>query len=715
LHRTLLIAALTACAGHKTPTGNGEEPGNMVETLVPAPDARRGDTVDVFDGVSVADPYRWLEDPDSPETRAWIDANNVRTEDYLGATSTRDAIRDRLREVWNYERRGVPTREAGDLWFRRNDGLQQQAPLFRSAETDGAPELVLDPNTFSTDGTVALADWAVDREGKYLAYGVSDGGSDWTTWKVRDLASGSDLGDEIRWTKFGTATWLPDGSAFLYQRFPEPVDGVDANRNQKMYLHVLGTEQSADRVVVERPDEPDQAFYPRITDDGTLMVVTQVEGTAELNRVYVAPLTSGTIGEIRPVLDEFDAWYGLLGNVGKTLYFFTNKDAPRGRVIAVELADPSPAKWREVVPQGQDTLTEVVLVQDRLVGRLLHDAASRLNVWTIGGEDEGPIQLPGLGTANELTGHQDGDEVFFQFVSYSQPSTVYRYEVSTGALQALFEPEIPMDLSDIHTEQIFVESKDGTRVPAFVSYKGELVRNGSRPTLLYGYGGFNIPKVPEFEPTFAVWMEMGGVFVVPGIRGGGEYGREWHEAGTLARKQNTFDDFIAVAEHLVKAKITSVDKLAIHGRSNGGLLVGAVLTQRPELFGAALPAVGVMDMLRYHLWTIGWAWASDYGTVDDPALFPILHSYSPVHNARPAAYPPTLITTADHDDRVVPAHSYKFGAALQHAQQGDEPILVRIDTRAGHGAGKALSMLIDERADQLAFLVEALDVDVDSD
>jgi prolyl oligopeptidase len=668
--------------------------------------------VETIHGVPVADPYRWLEEPDAPDTRAWIDANNSRTESWLAAGGERDRIQTRLRDVWNYERRSVPAIEAGQLWFRVNDGLQQQAPLYRSTPPDTAPSLVLDPNTFSADGTVALAGWSVDRGGRWLAYGISDGGSDWTTWKVRDLSTGSDLTDEVRWSKFGGATFLPDGKAFLYGRFPEPKDDEEANRNQQLWMHRVGTTQSEDTLVLARPDEPEWGFYPQVSDDGTLVVITQVEGTAELNRVFVSKLQGGKMGPITPVLDQFDAWYGFVGNVGNTLYFFTDNGAPRGRVIAVDLARPEPARWREVIPEGEDTLLDVAIVGDRIVGRLLHHASSKLRVWSIDGKDMGEIALPGIGTAEALSARQDGDEVFFQFVSYSSPATVYRYEVSTGTLTPHFTPAIKMDLSGIKTEQIFVASKDGTNVPAFVSYKGELVKDGSRPVLLYGYGGFNQNKVPEFEPTFALWMEMGGVLVVPNLRGGGEYGREWHEAGTLERKQNTFDDFIAVAEHLIDSGITSREKLAIHGRSNGGLLVGAVLVQRPELFGAALPAVGVLDMLRYHLWTIGWAWASDYGTADDPDMFQVLYGYSPLHNVKPAAYPPTLITTADHDDRVVPAHSYKFGAALQHAQQGPDPILVRIDTRAGHGAGKALSMLIDERADQLAFLVRALDMDV---
>ncbi|MEQ1569286.1 MAG: prolyl oligopeptidase family serine peptidase [Myxococcota bacterium] len=663
--------------------------------------SRRDDTVDVHHGVPVADPYRWLEDPDAPEVVAWVDRQNRATEAFLAAVPERETIRARLRELVDYERYGAPVREGGAWFWFHNRGLQPHPVLCRAPSPDAPPVVVLDPNTLSDDGTVGLADWAVSRDGRWLAYATTSGGSDWNTIRVRDLHTGADGPDRVEWVKFATAAFLPDGSGFVYGRFP-PSSGTAANKHHQLWLHRLGTAQDQDTLVYDRPDQPEWVMSAGFTDDGRWMVVYTSPAASAVDALWVAPIDPQGIGAVRPIATAHDGTYRCVGNVGRTLIVLTNALAPRGRVVAIEIDHPEPESWSTLVPEGPDKLLECTRVGDRLFCQYLHHAASRVVVYDLAGARVTELTFPGTGATAGFAGHADDTETYASFTSYTAPTTVYRIPLATLIPVPHFVPRVSFDPGELHSEQIFVASPDGTRVPATLCWRGE--RTGPRPTVLYGYGGFDIPLTPQFSGMIVGWLEQGGVYVVANLRGGGEYGRDWHHDGRRERKQNVFDDFVAVAEHLVASGVTTADRLAIWGHSNGGLLVGAVMTQRPELFAAAVPAVGVHDLLRFHRWTIGWAWADEYGTVDDPELFPVLLKYSPVHNTRPARYPATLVMTADHDDRVVPAHSFKFGAALQHAQQGPAPILLRIETRAGHGASKPLTKQIDEYTDLWTFL-----------
>jgi prolyl oligopeptidase len=679
------------------------------------PQTRRAEQVDVFHGTSVADPYRWLEDTDAPETRAWIEAQNRLTDSYLESIPERRRIAERLTQLWNYERYGTPFKRAGRYFYWKNDGLQSQSVLYTAPSLTAQPRVVLDPNTLSSDGTMAVSATSVSEDGRLLGYGVSSGGSDWRELRVRDVATGRDLPDRIQWVKFSGMSWTKDGRGFFYARYPEPTGNALTStvRNQKLYYHRLGTPQSADVLVYERTDQPDWGFGGFVTDDGRYLVMHVTQGTDRRNRVYVKDLgTAATPRLDAPVvrlLDDFDADYGFVANDGPVFYFQTDLEAPRGRVIAIDLRTPARDRWRTVVPQAADAMSGVTMAGGRLVAQYMHDAASRVRIFEKSGTLVRDIELPGLGSVGGVSGDEDDPELFYSFASYLSPNTVYRHDVRTGRSGVVWAPRVAFDASRYETRQLFFQSKDGTRVPMFVTHRRGMALDGNNPTLLYGYGGFNAAMTPGFAASVAVWLEMGGVYAVANIRGGSEYGEEWHAAGTKERKQNVFDDFIGAAEHLVAQKYTAPSKLAISGASNGGLLVGAVLNQRPDLFGAALPAVGVMDMLRFHKFTIGWAWTSDYGSPDDPALFPAIYAYSPLHNIKPnTRYPAVLVTTGDHDDRVVPGHSFKYAAAMQAAQTGAAPVLIRIETRAGHGAGKPTQMQIEEAADRWAFLARNL-------
>ncbi|MEZ4240844.1 MAG: prolyl oligopeptidase family serine peptidase [Myxococcota bacterium] len=686
------------------------------------PVTRRGDDVDEIHGVSVSDPYRWLEDPDAPETRAWVKAQQAVTDAWLAEIPARDRIAARLREVFDFERFGAPFRRGEQIFWLHNTGLQPHSVLFRKRDPQAEPEVVLDPNTLSDDGTVGLSSLAISRDGRWLAYGVSDGGSDWSTLRIRDLETGEELPDLVQWVKFCAPTFLPDGSALLYSRFPASGDGpkgthTAANKDHQLWLHRLGTDQADDVMLFARPDHPDWVMSAEVHSDANLVTIHVSAAAGDDNALWMADITGSEVGPVRPLVPRFDAVHWPVTVVGRELVLQTDWEAPRHRLVAVDLDRPEREHWRELVPEGEDALVEASRTGDRVFLRTLHHAHTRVATFRIaeaGGrvalQPAGDVALPGVGTAAGFHGRPEHRDTYFVFSSFVQPSTVYRFDLDTDTVSVHFAPEVPFDVDDLHVEQIFVDSPDGTAVPAFVCWKGELVRDGSRPCLLYGYGGFAQSLVPQFRTSLVPWLELGGLYVSANLRGGGEYGRAWHQAGKRGDKQRVFDDFLAVAEHLVAQRITSPRKLAVHGHSNGGLLVGAVLVQRPELFGAAIPAVGVLDMLRYHTWTIGHAWADEYGTADDPEAFGVLLEYSPLHNVRERAYPATLVVTADHDDRVVPAHSFKFGAALQHAQQGDAPVLLRIEERAGHGASKPLSKIIDEDADIFAFLVRALDV-----
>jgi prolyl oligopeptidase len=661
-------------------------------------------------GVPVPDPYRWLEDLNSEETRNWIEAQNRVTFGYLQTIEERTAIRERLTALWNYERYGVPVKVGGRYFFARNDGLQNQSPIFVLEELEGKPRLLLDPNALSADGTVALTNWEISPDGQWMAYGTSSAGSDWQEWKVRAVATGHDRDDLIRWVKFSTVSWTADSSGFFYSRYDEPQAGgalADINYYQKLYHHRLGSAQSEDRLVYERKDQKEWGFRGEVSEDGRYLVIHASHGTDTRNRVFYKDLE--TDSPVVGLVTDFDASYSFLGNQETVFWFKTDLDAPKGRVIAIDIRSPQRAAWQEVLPEGRDTLEAVSLVNNRFIANYLRDAGSHVRIHDLKGKLVSELQLPGIGTARGFRGKAADRETFYSFTSFTAPTTIYHYDLENGNGSVFRTPRVGFRSEDYETRQVFYRSKDGTRVPMSISHRKGIELNGQNPLLLYGYGGFNIALTPSFSVTNLVWMEMGGVYAVPNLRGGGEYGKDWHQAGTRLQKQNVFDDFIAAAEWLIERGYTSRRKLAIYGRSNGGLLVGACMTQRPDLFAAAVPGVGVLDMLRFHRFTIGWAWVSDYGSPDDPEDFPALLRYSPYHNLRLGTeYPATLIVTADHDDRVVPSHSFKFAAALQRAQSGDAPALIRIETRAGHGAGKPTSKQIEEAADMLAFLSREL-------
>jgi prolyl oligopeptidase len=673
------------------------------------PPARRVDQVDAYDGTPVSDPYRWLEDIDAPETQAWIEAENALTEAYLATVPERAAIRSRLTQVWNYERRSVPQR-AGDLYaYFRNAGLQNQAVLYVTDDLSRPGRVLLDPNGLSEDGTVALSGVSFSEDGARLAYGVSVSGSDWQEWHVRDVAGGSDLPDVLKWAKFSNAAWRRDGSGFYYSRYDEPESAnkyKDANYFHKLYFHRLGTPQSDDVLVYQRPDHKDWNFAGITTEDGRYLVIDVSRGTDPENRVFVKDIAADAA--VIELLPDADARWQYLANDDATFYFLTTKDAPRGRIVAVDLSDPRP---REIVAQSTDPLDAATFFGDRIVAAYLHDARACVVIYGQDGTQQSELALPGLGSVAGFVGKRSERETFYSYTSYTEPTSIYRYDLERNVSLRVFTPQVGFDRDAFVSEQVFYSSKDGTRVPMILTYRKGTPRDGSAPTLLYGYGGFDISLTPAFSSAVLVWLEMGGVYAVPNLRGGGEYGEAWHRAGIKEHKQNVFDDFIAAAEWLIAEGWTTPAKLAIHGGSNGGLLVGACMTQRPELFGAALPAVGVLDMLRFQMFTIGWAWTSDYGSSDDPAQFRALLAYSPYHNLREGVhYPATLVTTGDHDDRVFPAHSFKFAAALQYAHGGDAPVLLRVETKAGHGAGKPTAKVIDETADRYAFLVKTLDM-----
>lgn len=679
------------------------------------PNSPRGAVVDTYHGVQVADPYRWLEDTDSAETAAWVAAQNRLTRSLLDAAPGRDAIRTRLERLWNYERFGVPTLRGGRLFFTRNSGLQPQSVWYVADDERAEPRVLLDPNTLSSDGTVAIAGTSFSDDGRLMAYAIAGAGSDWQDWHVRDVATGHDLPDLMRWTKFTTPEWLPDASGFFYGRFDEPPAGAErtaTNYFQKLCLHRLGTAQAADTIIYQRLDHKDWQFSPTLSDDGRWLVITVSVGTDRRSMVFLRDLADG-VAKVVELLPDFDAEYSFLGNDGAVFYFRTDLEAPRGRVIAIDLRHPERGAWRTVVPEAADALVDVSLIGNTLIASYLKDAASEVRLIGLDGAARVAVQLPGLGSSWGFGGLRRARTTYFSFTSFANPATIFRLDLPGGAVSVFRAPKLAFEPTSFVTERVFVSSKDGTRVPMFLSYRNGLVHTPATPVILYAYGGFNISETPSFSVSNLAWMEMGGVWATACLRGGGEYGESWHAAGMLEHKQNVFDDFIAAGEWLIANGWTSSAKLAIEGGSNGGLLVGAVLNQRPALFGAALPAVGVMDMLRFHTFTIGWAWVSEYGSSADPRMFPVLRAYSPLHTIRPGvAYPPTLITTADHDDRVVPGHSFKYAAALQAAQGGAAPILIRIQTRAGHGAGKPTGKQIDEATDRLAFLTLALNLPV---
>jgi prolyl oligopeptidase len=681
------------------------------------PKAKTVDQIDDYHGTKVSDPYRWLENTDSPDTHAWIEAENKLTFSYLDQIPYRSAIRERLTKLWNYERFDVPEQRGGRYFYQHNDGLQNQNVLFVADSLNAEPRALLDPNALSSDGTVALTGHAITDDGKLLAYSTSASGSDWQEWHVRDVDTGKDLPDVIHWSKFSAASWTKDGKGFFYSRYDEPKPGAatlrEANYFQKLYFHRLGTPQSEDQLVYERPDNKELGFIGVVTDDGRYLIISVWEGTSPKNRVYYKDLTQPESQVVR-LLDDFDAQYEFIDNDGPVFWFKTDLDAPRGRIIAIDTRSPQRANWKTVVAQTSDTIDNANAVDNKFLVQYLKDARSEIRVYDLEGKFLRTVDLPGIGATHGFGGKRTDKETFYAFTSFTAPNIIYRYAPEQGVSSVFRQPKVDFDPTRYETTQVFYKSKDGTRIPMFLTYKKGLKLDGQNRVLLYAYGGFDISLTPRFSVPNLVWLEMGGVYAQANLRGGGEYGEDWHLAGTKLHKQNVFDDFIAAAEWLIANHYTTSSKLAIQGASNGGLLIGACLTQRPDLYGATLPEVGVMDMLRFQKFTIGWAWTSDYGSSDDPDLFKAIYAYSPLQNLKPGTkYPPTLISTADHDDRVVPGHSFKFAATMQADQAGPAPVLIRVETKAGHGGGKPISKEIDEVSDEWAFVAYSLHMNVE--
>lgn len=678
------------------------------------PATRKGEQVDNYHGTEVADYYRWLENPDSTETKAWVEAQNKVTFNFLDQISARDDIKKRLTKLWDYEKYGVPFQEGSRYFYFKNNGLQNQSVLYTLKNIDDKPTVLLNPNKLSEDGTVALSGVSISDDGKYLAYGISIAGSDWQEWKVRNIETGEDLKDNLKWIKFSGASWTNDSKGFFYSRYDEPNEKTkleDVNYYQKLYYHQLGQPQSSDTLIYERSDEKEWGFNGSVTEDGSYLIISVWLGTDSKNLVFYKDLTNPS-SEVIELISKFESSYNLIDNDENVFYFQTDLKAPRGRAIAIDINKPEPKHWQEIIPQTEETLESVGTLNNQFVAEYLKDARSQIKIYDFKGAFVREVELPGIGSIGGFNGKKTDTETFYVFTSYTTPGTIYRYDLVTGKSTVFREPKVDFNADNYETKQIFYKSKDGTQVPMFIIHKKGIKLDGNNPTYLYGYGGFNVSLTPSFSVSSLIWMEMGGVYVVANIRGGGEYGEEWHQAGIKDKKQNVFDDFISAAEWLIDNGYTKSEKLAIAGGSNGGLLVGACMTQRPDLFGAALPAVGVLDMLRFHKFTIGWAWVPEFGSSEKPEEFKTLYAYSPLHNLKPGtAYPATLITTADHDDRVVPAHSFKFAAALQAAHDGEAPVLIRIETKAGHGAGKPTAKIIEEVADKWAFLVKTLGIE----
>lgn len=665
--------------------------------------------VDNYFGTQVADPYRWLEDDRAPETQEWVKKQNDVTYSYLSGIPFRDKIRERLRDIWNYERTSAPFKEGGYYFIYKNNGLQNQSVLHFMKNIADKPEVLLDPNTFSKDGTASLSGFSVKKDGKYAAYSISEGGSDWNTIHVISLPDKKKQPDVIKWVKFSGIAWWKDG--FFYSRFPETSDGDElttSNSNQKVYYHKLGTSQDQDVLIYEDPANPLLGAYAGVTEDEKYLVISISRGTYG-NSIKIRELNKDIQTTI---IDDFDNESGIVGNDGDILYLFTNIGAPNNRLVKVDPATPERENWQPLIAEDpKNVLSGASLVDDKWFCTYIVDASSQVKVFDKEGKYLYSVELPAIGSVGGFGGKKTDKELFYSFTSYNYPTTIYRYDTEKNISSQFLAPKVKFNPAEYEVKQVFYPSKDGTKIPMFIVYKKGLKLDGTNPTLLYGYGGFDISLLPSFSISNVAFLEKGGVYAVANLRGGGEYGEKWHKAGMLLNKQNVFDDFIAAAEYLVSAKYTSASRLAIHGRSNGGLLVGAVMTQRPDICRVALPGVGVLDMLRYHKFTIGHAWAVEYGSSDEKEHFTNLYKYSPLHNLKSGVeYPATMVLTADHDDRVVPAHSFKFAATLQEKYTGNSPVLIRIDVNAGHGAGKSTEMLINEAADFWSFVLHNLGV-----
>lgn len=658
-----------------------------------------------FFGTKVQDPFRWLEVEDSIATKEWVEVQNKATFGWLEKVPFRDKIKQRLEEVWNYPKYSAPFREGSHFFFYKNDGLQNQAILYIQDGLEGEPRVFLDPNKFSADGTASLTTFSVSADGKRAVYGISEGGSDWNEFFVMDVDKAQKVSDHLKWIKFSGAAWK--GNGFYYSRFAEPRAGKQLsseNENQKVYFHTIGTDQARDQLVYEDPAHPQRGLYAATTEDERFLLLFQTEGATNDNALKVKDLAKPSAPFV-DIATTFDHSYNVIDNIGDQLLVMTNEGAPRQRLVKIDVNKPAKEYWVEIIPEKEEVLNNVTHVGGKLFASYLKDASSKIAIYSVEGKPMGEVALPGLGTASDIMGKKEDKTAFYTFTSFIYPTTIFKYDVETNASEQFRKSEVDFDPSGYETKQVFYSSKDGTKVPMFIVHKKGLQLDGNNPTLLYGYGGFNINILPAFSTSNIVLLENGGIYAVANLRGGGEYGESWHQAGMLLKKQNVFDDFIAAAEYLTANKYTSPGKLGIMGRSNGGLLVGAAMCQRPDLFKVAFPGVGVMDMLRYHKFTIGHAWAVEYGRSDQQEHFANLYGYSPLHNLKDGtSYPATLVTTADHDDRVVPAHSYKFIARLQEAHQGPNPVLIRIETMAGHGAGKPISKIIEEAADVWAFM-----------
>ena len=708
MFRALLLVCVAACLL----VGCGESIPEREPMTFVYPEAQKVDQVDDYHGTQVADPYRWLEDVDSDETKAWVEAENAVTFRYLESIPARERIKNRLTELWDYPKYGAPFREGERYFFSKNDGLQNQSVIYVQEGLDGEPRVLIDPNTLSEDGTIALGGLSISDDGKKMAWATNVSGSDWRTWYVRDIDTGRDLTDKVEWSKFSGASWDEKNEGFYYSRYNAPTEGdefEDANYYQKLYYHKVGTPQSEDVLVYERPDQKEWGFGGDVTESGDYLILSVWMGTSPKNLLFYKDLRDPE-AEFVELIDEFEADYGFVDHDGTVFYLQTDLDAPKKRLVAVDVTNPAKSEWHEMIAEKDITLRGISMINgNEFVASYMKDAHSVVYCFDHHGHQIGELELPGIGSAGGVGGHREDTEMFYTFTSFLYPPTIFKYDFTTGKSTVFREPEIDVDLSAYTTEQVFYPSKDGTKIPMFIVHKKDIKMDGSNPTLIYGYGGFNVSLTPYFSISRLAWIEMGGIFAMTNLRGGGEYGEDWHQAGMLKNKQNVFDDFIAGGEYLIAEGFTSKDKLACAGGSNGGTLVGAVCNQRPDLFKAALPAVGVMDMLRFHLFTIGWAWASDYGSSEDADMFPTLYAYSPYHNIEDGVdFPAIMITTADHDDRVVPGHSFKYAARIQEAHAGTDPVIIRIETKAGHGGGKPTSKIIEEVADEWAFLWDQL-------
>jgi prolyl oligopeptidase len=704
------LSLLTACQSANN-SGQAQAPAETT-AATPAltkkmnyPETKKINHQDDYHGTPVADPYRWLENDTTREVAAWVKDQNKVTFGYLDQIPYRNRIRERLTQIWNYPKYGIPFKQGAHYYFYKNDGLQNQSILYRQPGLAGAPQVFIDPNAFSADGTTSLTTVSFSKDNRYVVYGTSGGGSDWNTFQVMDTRTRQKLPDQLEWIKFSGAAWFKDG--FFYSRYDAPKNGsklAAKNEYHKVYYHKLGTPQASDKLIYQDATKPLRYFYAQTTDDEKFLIISVSEGATSTNALYVKDLSQDK-SPFLPLASDFEAEYSVIDNIGDKLLVQTTHQAPRNQVVLIDPKKPQPANWKTIVPQSENVITAASLVDNRLIVNYMKQAASQALVFDLQGKRLHEITLPTLGTVSGFGGKKEDKEVFYAFNSFTYPSAIYKYTLADNKSELFRKTEIDVEMEGYETKQVFYPSKDGTRIPMFIVHKKGLVLDGSNPTFLYAYGGFNVSLTPSFSVSRMLWLENGGIYALANLRGGGEFGEEWHQAGMTPTKQNVFDDFIGAAEYLIGNKYTSPGKLAISGGSNGGLLVGAVANQRPELFKVALPAVGVMDMLRFHKFTIGWGWVPEYGSSDNAGQFQNLLAFSPLHNLKAGvSYPATLVTTADHDDRVVPAHSFKYIATLQEKGDGPHPYLIRVDVNAGHGAGKSTAQQIAEATDVWSFV-----------